>query len=206
MAHIPGVPPGLEHLLQLDQVHIKHIRQSMFQAYHTYDLLSHSGHLLFRVEQERECWGPRLDLRVRNLQGYDVLNVLLPSACCSCDTKMQVSCPPGLLLGYVEQDWGSFTSSFTLLTPEGEASLCVRGPGWGGGFMSDTNFQVTMLNSSQALGQITRIWRGLFSSNDHYSVQFPIDLDVKVKALLIACTLYINHLYYEQRNASSAGS
>ncbi|XP_078524629.1 phospholipid scramblase 3-like isoform X2 [Lissotriton helveticus] len=64
--------------------------------------------------------------------------------------------------------------------------------------------EVKTSNESHTIGRITRVWRGfrkeMFSANDHYSVQFPIDLDAKVKALLLSTGIFIDHLYYEQRN------
>ncbi|XP_053574398.1 phospholipid scramblase 3 isoform X7 [Bombina bombina] len=109
--------------------------------------------------------------------------------------QLQVFGPPGMLLGYIDKEWASFNSSFNILTALGQPSIKVKGPGWGGAFMSDVHFQVMTLDGSAPLGVITRVWRGVrkefFSVNDNYKVQFPGDLDVKVKALLIACTFFI---------------
>ncbi|KAM4675019.1 phospholipid scramblase 3-like isoform 1-T3 [Discoglossus pictus] len=201
MEGIPVVPPGLEYLLQMNHILIKQTR-SAFQNYLTYDILTPDGGLMYRAEQEMDCCGPRLDVRIRNYQNYEVFNLLIPSTC-GWDNQLQVFSPPGTILGYIEKEWASMTSSFTILTPDGQLSLKVKGPGWGGGFMSDANFEVKMYDSSANLGVITRVWRGLgremISPNDHYSIQCALDLDVKVKALLIACAIFIDFLCYEQR-------
>ncbi|XP_053574391.1 phospholipid scramblase 3 isoform X2 [Bombina bombina] len=193
MAGIPAVPPGLENLLQINEVHVKQTRQSAFQTRCTYDVFTSDGCLIYRAEQEIECCGPRFNLQVQNLQGYNVMNLLLPNSCWG--IQLQVFGPPGMLLGYIDKEWASFNSSFNILTALGQPSIKVKGPGWGGAFMSDVHFQVMTLDGSAPLGVITRVWRGVrkefFSVNDNYKVQFPGDLDVKVKALLIACTFFI---------------
>ncbi|OCT90936.1 phospholipid scramblase 3 [Xenopus laevis] len=205
MAGPPVIPPGLENLVQMDEIRIKQTRRSTFQSYCTYDLLAPNGALLYQAEERRECCGPRIDVSVQNPHGQHVLLLLLPSSYCSWETQLQVSSGSGTLLGFIDRSWS--TMNFTILTPTGEKSLKVQGPGWGGGFMSDANFQVIMYNSQAALGLITRVWRGMkkefMSPNDYYTVKFPRDLDVKVKALLVACTIYIDFLHYEERNRSS---
>uniref|UniRef100_A0A803JIB8 Phospholipid scramblase n=1 Tax=Xenopus tropicalis TaxID=8364 RepID=A0A803JIB8_XENTR len=178
---------------------------STFQNHCTYDLLTPSGALLYRAEETRECCGPRFDVSVQNLHGQQVLSLLLPSSYCTWETQLQVFSGTGTLLGYINKTWASM--NFTILTPTREKSLEVQGPGWGGGFMSDVNFQVTMYGSHAAFGLITRVWRGVkkefFSPNDYYAIKFPRDLDVNVKALLVACTIYIDFTYYEARNRRS---
>ncbi|OCT59617.1 hypothetical protein XELAEV_18001039mg [Xenopus laevis] len=202
MTQLPVTPLGLENLLQMDEIRIKQTRHSLMQSYCTYDLLTPDGALLYRAEERRECCGPRIDVSVQDLSGQHVLMLLLPSSFCTWETQLQVSEASGMLLGYIDSSWSS--RNFTILTPTGQKSLIVQGPGWGGGFMSDANFQVSMYNGQEAFGLITRVWRGakkeFFSPNDYYTVKFPRDLDVGVKALLVACTIYIDFLHYRERN------
>ncbi|XP_053320770.1 phospholipid scramblase 3-like [Spea bombifrons] len=199
MAGVPVTPPGLECLLQVGSVRVKQTRDSMFQNYCTYDILSGDGQLLYRAEEERACCGPRFNIHIRDLQGYEVLNLLLPSSFCSWETQMQVlSVAGGMLLGYIDKNWASMTSSFTLLTPQMEPVLKVRGPGWGAGFMSDAHFKITLYKENSPFGVITRVWKGMLSINDSFEIQFPLDLDVKLKALLVSCAVFIDFLYYER--------
>ncbi|CAH2272355.1 Hypothetical predicted protein [Pelobates cultripes] len=208
MAGIPLIPPGLEHFLGVDKVHVKETRESLFQSYSTFDLLTADDRLVYRAEEQRDCCGPRFDIRIRDIQGYDVFNALLPSDFCSCETRMVVSVPTGMPLGYIDRSWGSLTSSFTLLTSLGEPSLKVHGGGWS--FMSDKNYEITAYNDNVILGVITHVWRGvrkeMLSSKDYYTIQFPSDLDVKIKALLVACAMLIDYLHREQRRQSNNSS
>ncbi|PIO30711.1 hypothetical protein AB205_0020060, partial [Aquarana catesbeiana] len=113
----------------------------IFQNYNTYDFFGTDGQLVYQAAQQRECCGPRMDCRVTNTQGYNVLNLLVPLECCSCDTK--VSCSTGQLLGYIIKEWTSFTLSFDILDPSGLVCLKVKGPGWGESFMSDLHYKMT---------------------------------------------------------------
>ncbi|XP_075062235.1 phospholipid scramblase 1-like [Mixophyes fleayi] len=206
MARIAITPPGLEYLAQVSQFHVNQTKSSMFQTYCTYDLLSPDGLLVYQGVEERDCCGPRMDVKVRNTQGYNVLNLLLPSNFCSWDTILQISGSSGEPLGYIQKNWTSFTASFDILNTHNQICLKVKGPGWGEGFMSNIIYQVLSADKSVSVGSITRVWRGfsteLFNITDNYVVQFPRDLDVTMKAMLLACTIFIDLLSHEQHRES----
>ncbi|KAM5126684.1 phospholipid scramblase 3-like [Mantella aurantiaca] len=203
MAGFPVASPGLEYLFQVNGLFVKETRHSTFQSYCTYDLFGPDGRLAYQAAEQRECCGPRMDLRVNNAQGYNVLNLLVPSDFCSFDTKLQVSSSSGEILGYIYKEWTSFSLSFDILDPSGLVCLKVKGPGWGEGFMSDLHFKVLSADKTTQVGLITRVWRGLskemFSTKENYNISFPIDLHVSMKALLMACTLFIDLLNEERR-------
>ncbi|XP_068129923.1 phospholipid scramblase 3-like [Hyperolius riggenbachi] len=211
MAGFPICPPGLEYLLQVNELRIKQTRASVFQSYCTYDVLGPEGHLVYRATERRECCGPRMALTVTNTQGYNVLHLLVPFECCSCETKLQVSGSSGELLGYIDRNLTSFAASFDILDPSGLICLKVKGPGWGEGFMSDSHYQVLSVDKTTQVGVITRVWRGLkkemFSIKDNYIMSFPLDLSANMKAMLLACTLFIDLLQEEaNRNNSNSSS
>ncbi|XP_040203133.1 phospholipid scramblase 3-like [Rana temporaria] len=199
----PVAPPGLEYLLQVNGLFMKETRSGIFQNYNTYDLFGTDGQLVYQATEQRECCGPRMDCRVANTQGYNVLNLLVPLECCSCDTKLQVSSSSGELLGYIIQEWTSFTLSFDILDPSGLVCLNVKGPGWGEGFMSDLHYKILSADRITQIGVITRVWRGLhnemFSIKDNYTINFPMDLHVSMKAMLMASALFIDLLIEERR-------
>ncbi|XP_073479476.1 phospholipid scramblase 3-like [Aquarana catesbeiana] len=205
MAGVAVAPPGLEYLLQVNALSMKQTRESTFQSHTTYDLFGTDGQLAYQATEHRECCGPRMDLKVNNAQGYNVLNLRVPSNFCGWDTKLQVSCSSGELLGYIYKEWTSFYIKFDILDPSGLVCLKVKGPGWGEGFMSDQDFKVLSADRTTQVGVITRVWRGLskemFSSKDKYAVNFPMDLNVSMKAMLMACTLFID-LLEEERSRS----
>ncbi|XP_078525062.1 uncharacterized protein LOC144798188 [Lissotriton helveticus] len=205
MAALPNIPPGLEYLAQVDQILIHQKRHRMFQSNNEFEILNAVSQKIFHAREEKECCGPRLDVRVYNNSQTRVLHILLPDHCCSWTEVLEVHSPTsGSLIGYITKNWGAFSISFSILNNAKEEVLRVVGPGFGRGGFKDVNFEVKTSNEAHTIGRITRVWRGflkaMFSSNDHYSVQFPIDLDVKVKALLLSTGIFLDHLYYEERN------
>ncbi|XP_077327345.1 phospholipid scramblase 3-like [Lithobates pipiens] len=208
MARVPVAPPGLEYLLRVNGLLMKQTRVSTFQSYTTYDLFGTDGQLAYQATEQRECCGPRMDLKVNNAQGNNVLNLFLPSNFCDWDTKLQVFCSTGELLGYIYKEWTSFSIKFDILDPSGLVCLKVKGPGWGEGFMSDQEFKVLSSDKTTQVGVITRVWRGLrkemFSMKDNYTINFPMDLNVSMKAMLMACTLFIDFLEEERRRKNNS--
>ncbi|KAJ1080085.1 hypothetical protein NDU88_000306 [Pleurodeles waltl] len=203
MAALPNIPPGLEYLTQVDQILIHQKRYSMFQSRTEYEILNTVNQKIFHAKEEREWCGPVLDIRVYDNSQYHVLHLLQPAHYCSWTEELEVYSPTaGCLIGYIVKNWEAFSISFSILNIAKEVVLRVVGPGFGMAGFSDVNFEVKTGNESQTIGLITRVWRGfrkeMFSSSDHYSVQFPIDLDAKVKALLLSTGIFIDHLYYEE--------
>ncbi|XP_063806489.1 phospholipid scramblase 2-like [Pseudophryne corroboree] len=206
MERFPITPPGLESLVQGSQFLVNQTRTSIFQSHCTYDLLNADGFLLYHGVEVRECCGPRMEVKVCNTKGYNVLHLLMPSECCSCENRLQVSDSSGILLGYIEQKW----TNFTIMDSLHQVCLTVKSPGWGQGFMSDVKYQVMSADKSVSVGLITRVWRGfrkeVLSSTNNYVVQFPEDLDITMKAMLLACTIFIDLLYHEEKRRESAAA
>ncbi|XP_066444723.1 phospholipid scramblase 3-like isoform X2 [Eleutherodactylus coqui] len=207
MAGALMVPPGLQDLIPVSHFYINQTWNHTFQNYCTYDLIGPNGHRVYEAKEYREFCGPRMDIRVQNLQGYNILNLLLPAHFCSWESTLQVIDASGHLLGFVEKNWSFSAASFDILRPDNQLCLKVQGPGWGEGFMSDQVYQVLSADKSFAVGQIIRVWQGLgremFTREDKFVVQFPADLEVSMKAILIACTLMIDLLDHERRRQHS---
>ena len=57
------------------------------------------------------------------------------------------------------------------------------------------------------IGRVTKEWAGLLqetiSDADNFSVTFPLDLDVKVKASLLAACLLIDFMFYEDNQVTA---
>ena len=43
----------------------------------------------------------------------------------------------------------------------------------------------------------------MFTDADNFGINFPIDLDVKVKATLLGATFLIDFMYFEKQNNNS---
>ncbi|XP_030044140.1 phospholipid scramblase 2 [Microcaecilia unicolor] len=201
---VHGVPPGLEYLMQVDQILIHQKRYGWLQHNSQYEIVNTMGQKVYFAEEQTECCGPSLDVGITDNSGVKAVHLLLPTECCSFDMELAVYSPPlGTLIGYVAKNWEAFRSTFYIMNPAKEVVLKIVGPGWNLSGFSDVKFKVKTADESVLVGQITRTWRGLWkemiSSNDHFSIQFPLDLDVKVKAVLMAACLFIDYLYYDER-------
>lgn len=65
--------------------------------------------------------------------------------------------------------------------------------------MVDYGFQVLSMDESSSVGRISKQWTGYiqeaFTDADNFGIQFPLDLDVKIKAVLLgACFLIVSFI------------
>lgn len=109
---------------------------------------------------------------------------------------MQVSAPPGSLLGYVQQECSIFKPQFTIRDPLGEIILRIEGPFCTMSICGDVKFKVKSADGEHTVGKISKQWSGLvreyFTDSDYFGITFPMDLDVKMKAVMIgACFLIV---------------
>ncbi|XP_064131640.1 phospholipid scramblase 4 isoform X2 [Loxodonta africana] len=69
--------------------------------------------------------------------------------------------------------------------------------------------EITSLDGMFTLGDITRKWNGLLSAMadaDHFDIHFPLDLDVKMKAMIFGACFLIDFMYFERSPTQNSGS
>lgn len=110
---------------------------------------------------------------------------------------MEVFAPPGQLVGKVEQEWSIFCPTFAIKNASGDTVLRIEGPLCTFSMCGDVEFKVTSCDGSHEVGKISKQWSGLvremFTDTDYFGITFPMDLDVRMKAVMLgACFLIVN--------------
>ncbi|XP_020655458.3 phospholipid scramblase 2 [Pogona vitticeps] len=214
-----NIPPGLEYLAQVDQVLI-HQKVELVEAYigfegnNKYEVRNSLGQPVFHAEERndcctRNCCGSlrRFSMRLDDPAGREVLRMVRPLKCVSCWfpcclQELEVQCPPGTTIGYVVQTWHPFTPKFSIQNVEKETMLRVLGPCFAFSCGGDVNFEVKTRDESRGVGRISKQWGGLlkevFTDTDNFGINFPMDLDVKMKAVLLGACFLIDFMFFEK--------
>uniref|UniRef100_A0A8D2CW10 Phospholipid scramblase n=1 Tax=Sciurus vulgaris TaxID=55149 RepID=A0A8D2CW10_SCIVU len=115
--------------------------------------------------------------------------------------QLEVQCPPGATLGFVAEHWNLCRAVYSIQNEKRENVLRVRGPCSTYGCGSDSVFEVQSLDGVSSIGSIIRKWNGLLSTMedaDHFDIRFPLDLDVKMKAMIFGACFLIDFMYFER--------
>ncbi|KAL6055507.1 hypothetical protein STEG23_020489 [Scotinomys teguina] len=114
--------------------------------------------------------------------------------------KLEVQCPPGVTIGFVAEHWNLCRATYSIQNPKKENMMRVRGPCATYGCGSDSVFEVHSLDGASHIGSIIRKWNGFLSTManaDHFEIHFPLDLDVKMKAMIFGACFLIDFMYFE---------
>lgn len=215
---IPNCPPGLEYLTAIDQllVHQKVELLEAFTGFETankYTIKNTLGQKVYWAAEDtgccnRMCCGAAraFDIKIMDTFQNEVLHFSRPLRCSSCWfpcclQTMEVTAPPGNVIGYVEQDWSILTPQFSIKDQNGETVLKISGPFCTFSICGDVEFEVLSTNGAQ-VGKISKQWSGLgrelFTDADHFGINFPMDLDVRVKATLLGALFLIDYMFFEK--------
>ncbi|KAH9369398.1 hypothetical protein HPB48_007176 [Haemaphysalis longicornis] len=109
--------------------------------------------------------------------------------------RLEVSSPPYSPIGYVVQEWSILTPKFRVENADGECVFKIEGPFCTWSICGDVEFKVLTKDGSVEVGRISKQWSGLlketFTDTDNFGISFPMDLDVKMKAVLLGALFLI---------------
>ncbi|XP_078258934.1 phospholipid scramblase 1-like isoform X2 [Rhinoraja longicauda] len=222
-APIPNCPPGLEYLTMIDQIFVHQLIEfiealSGFETKNKYELKNSMGQRVYFAIEESECCNRlccganrAFTIKILDNLGQTVMHLVRPLGCQSCwfpccHHRMEVQAPPGTTIGFVVQEWNPCIPNLSIQNEMSETILKIKGPCCTFNCCGDVNFKVLSMDETNVIGKISKKWSGLlreyFTDADNFGIQFPMDLDVKVKAVLIGACIMVDFLYFEQNSGT----
>ncbi|XP_029795956.1 phospholipid scramblase 1-like isoform X2 [Suricata suricatta] len=212
---ISDCPPGLEYLIQINQLLVCQRFDLLevlgcFATSKKYEIMNNQGQRIYFAEDRSNCFlrylcGPSrpFTMTIYDHVGRDVITIkrTLRSSCCwrNCSVqKLKVEAPPGEKIGYVYQSFHPFLPMFAIKNENKEDVMKIRGPCMVSSCLKDLNFNLLSLDEEIVLGKISKKWAGFMITNaDTFGIQFPFNLDVKIKALMLGASFLIDYMYFE---------
>ncbi|XP_064487653.1 phospholipid scramblase 1-like [Ornithodoros turicata] len=219
MMRLTSCAPGLEYLETVDQLIIRQKVELIevltgFETANAYVVVNNEGQELFYATEESDictrngCGTLRpFTMALRDVSGSDIIHMNRPLRCdscwCSwCVQSMEVSSPPGYIIGHVEQQRGALRPTFLVQDAERHTRFIVVGPHFHWCCCGDVPFRVLSPPHNKEVGLISKQWSGLLkellTDADTFGVCFPMDLDAKLKAVVIATAFLIDFLFFEK--------
>ncbi len=138
-----------------------------------------------------------------------------------------MECPPGNVVGHVEQNLSCYRPTFDICDAEGEAKYVIEGPSlcrtWWRGFCGkcaflflrrkrcccfgrDIVFNITNAESGDKCGELAKLWAGPLEKQrgladfDRFGIDFPDEAGYELKVVMLASCFLIDYLYFEGDN------
>lgn len=133
------------------------------------------------------------------------------AGCCNgCAHEVVIETPTGEILGYVRQTGSFWKAYYDILDTERNKVLKIEGPCcicYGPFCPCQTPFEVKSADGTVTCGKVTKEYAGfvreMFTNADTFSVNFPLDLNVKQKAALFGALFLIDFMFFEQKQQNN---
>ncbi|CAL8104473.1 unnamed protein product [Orchesella dallaii] len=154
---------------------------------------------------------------VLDLAGNAVMQGRRSSSCCFyglCDNSVIVTSAEGLVLGSISQNTTCCNASFNIHDSDGNIVLLLDGPQCSilcpsGATCFEAEFPIVTVQGEDEIGRITKKFSGFVremrTQADTFCVDYPPDLHVNIKAVLIYGAFMIDFIYYENESIQSRG-
>lgn len=225
---VPGCPPGLEYLTQVDQI-LVHQQIELLEAFtgwetcNKYQIKNSLGQQVYFAAEEsdtcmRQCCGPQrgFTIHINDNANQEVMRVNRTFKCCAgcnccafsgcCQCEIEVEAPVGQPAGYIRQTCSFLAPKFEVMDCQQQVVLEIEGPACicqGPCCTWDQEFVVRSPGGGPEVGKISKQWSGLvkeyFTQADNFGISFPMDLDVKMKSTLMGAVFLIDFMYFEQK-------
>lgn len=213
-----NVPRGLEYLTSVDKLFVRQKVEMLeaiigFETKNKYYIFDSAGRQIFYAKEDTDCCTRNLlgklrpfDMKIQDGYGYEVIHLVRPFACGSCCypcclQSIEVQAPPGNVVGTVEQEWSLIIPQYKVKDASGNVVLRIEGPCCTVSCCGDVEFQILSADGAIEVGKISKQWSGLarelFTDADNFGLSFPIDLDVKMKAVMLGACMLIDFMFFE---------
>ncbi|XP_013922292.1 PREDICTED: phospholipid scramblase 1-like [Thamnophis sirtalis] len=217
----PKCPPGLEYLSQMDQVIVDQQPELMemisgYESCNKYEVKNPTGQWIYFAVEENDDYNLYRYGTARSfiIKLFDSTNqpvmqlsrnfhcICCCFPCICCLQKLEVQAPLGTVIGYVKQKYYVCTPRFVIQNEAGENIVKLVGPNLCNVRFRDVPFEIIPLNQKSAIGKIIRKWKGFAiettSGASTFITQFPMDLEVKTKALLLGACFLLDFMFNER--------
>ncbi|OCT59534.1 phospholipid scramblase 2 [Xenopus laevis] len=181
----PVVPPGLESLVEVDELTLE---KMVFQT--------NGGKILYSVHKGWRCCGTPLILKFKDPCGQEVVraNLLYEGrGCYSVCKELQVEAPPEHPIGFVKHSYSNGCLQFSIKDDQGKPIFTTQTSAYA---FLEIPIQICGTHGSHVVSQITKT----DGKGSQILIQFPKDLDAKMKALILGTFLYMKYWAYSINN------
>ncbi|XP_020614697.1 phospholipid scramblase 1-like isoform X2 [Orbicella faveolata] len=215
-----GCPPGLEYLLAVDQILIHQLVELLevftgCEAKNKYALCNSMSQQVYFAQEDtdcctRQCCGPGrpFEMRIIDNMQREVIHLSRPvrCQCCwwpCCLQEIEIQSPPGTVIGYVEQKPSCWKPKLEIQDAKRQPIMMINGPCCFCSCGSDVEFPIHSLDGGSEIGMITKQWMGftreVFTDAANFGIRFPLDLDVKYKAILMGAVFLVDFMFFERK-------
>ncbi|XP_031319009.2 phospholipid scramblase 2 [Camelus dromedarius] len=219
----PDCPPGLEYLNQIDQIQIHQQIELTeviirIETNNKYEIKNSLGQRIYFAAEDTDCctryfcgaFRP-FTMRILDLIGREVITLERPLRinwlcfpCCL--QEIEIHAPPGIPIGYVTQIRHLFLPKFRIQNEKRKDILRITGPCFMCSFCGDVDFEIKSLEGKNVVGKISKqftgIVREIFTNYSNFSIQFPSNADVKMKAVVLGACFLLDFMFYENTGCS----
>jgi len=170
---------------------------------------------------QRQCCGPQrgFTMHINDNMQQEVIRVVREFKCCTgnqwcicgcckghCSVEVTVEAPVGEVVGKIRQACSGWKPHMKLETAEGIEYARIRGPCcYGAICCPNSDFKITNMSEEEVeIGKITKKWAGfgaeVLTDAQTFAVEFPMDMDVRQKAVFIGAVFLIDFMYFEKKN------
>ncbi|XP_060597103.1 phospholipid scramblase 2-like [Ruditapes philippinarum] len=213
-----GLPQGLAYLSALSEVQIHQQFDALevlsgCERNNKYQICNSNNQQFMYAKEDtdcltRQCFGTMrpFTMNITDNNWQPLIQMYRPLKCvgsfmwCCCLQEMSIMSPPGNTIGSIKQIWTCWLPKYEVYDNQGSHIFTINGECCYCACGTDINFQVSDVTGTD-VGRIIKHWGGcreLCGGVNDFSVQFPANMDVFHKTILVAATFLIDFIYFEK--------